>query len=293
VVKYCDGTSFTSNRLLPATFNGTRLWFRGRPILQAVLKDIQSLGFGQATAVLLSGCSAGGLSTFHAADWIYSQLPSSVKKYGALPVSGYFLLHNNVGNTPVYPSEMQTIYYLGNCSYGISSACQQAMGANAWQCIFAQNVYPYIKSPIFISNSMFDSWQIICILTSEPDHSLTGDGNCSSAAGWQNCPFGSQQCQASQWGVLNSYAGSFISTLNSTANAHRAGNGGFIDSCLNHCEAVYSYSWNGYKIGGVSMNQAASNWWTSLGSSSSQNNWFWDCNTYSATAPHVCNPTCG
>jgi len=62
---------------------------------------------------------------------------------------------------------------------------------------------------------------------------------------------------------------------------------------MNHCEAVYSYSWNGYKIGGVTMNAAASSWWNAVGSNSNQNFWFWDCNTYSASSPHVCNPTCG
>ena len=40
--------------------------------------------------------------------------------------------------------------------------------ADQWKCIFAQYSYQYIKTPIFVLNSAYDSWQMQCIFTSEP-----------------------------------------------------------------------------------------------------------------------------
>ena len=37
-----------------------------------------------------------------------------------------------------------------------------------WLCIFAEYTYPHVDTPIFIQNSMYDSWQTGCILAAEP-----------------------------------------------------------------------------------------------------------------------------
>ena len=66
--------------------------------------------------VLLTGCSAGGLSTYLHADYIGTLMPPTVQKYRAMPGSGFFLLQNNVQNSPVYPNEMQTVFNMQNCS---------------------------------------------------------------------------------------------------------------------------------------------------------------------------------
>lgn len=52
--------------------------------------------FGTAETVLLTGCSAGGLATYLHTDYVASQLPTSVTKYGASAISGFFLMHKTV-----------------------------------------------------------------------------------------------------------------------------------------------------------------------------------------------------
>lgn len=69
-----------------------------------------------STAVLLSGCSAGGLATYLHADYVRSLLPRSVKRFKAAPVSGFFLDHSNVDGTPVYPSQMKNVFLMQNCT---------------------------------------------------------------------------------------------------------------------------------------------------------------------------------
>ena len=46
--------------------------------------------------------------------------------------------------------------------------------------------------------------------------------------------------------------------VNGAATYNKPGNGAFIHSCHTHCEAQ-SGSWNSFKIGGVSMQQASRN----------------------------------
>jgi hypothetical protein len=68
---------------------------------------LEEHGLDAATEVLLSGGSAGGLSTYLHADHIGSRLPKSVTKYRAAPNSGFFLLHNDATGRPTYPDELK------------------------------------------------------------------------------------------------------------------------------------------------------------------------------------------
>lgn len=57
---------------------------------------------------MLTGCSAGGLSTFLQADHVGDFLAASAKAlkvYKAVPLSGFFLLETNAEEKPVYPDE--------------------------------------------------------------------------------------------------------------------------------------------------------------------------------------------
>ena len=96
------GNSFSGNNDDAVVVDGNPLYFRGRRNLDAALADISAnYGYSKATKVLLSGCSAGGLSTFLHADYVNSLLPASVIQYGAAPISGFFLDHTNVDGIQV------------------------------------------------------------------------------------------------------------------------------------------------------------------------------------------------
>ena len=71
LVVYCDGAYLSGSNSTPTVANGTRLHFRGRDILTAVLRELADVrGLRAATDVLLGGCSAGGIATFAHADWV-------------------------------------------------------------------------------------------------------------------------------------------------------------------------------------------------------------------------------
>jgi hypothetical protein len=69
---YCDGASFSGNRDGTVTDpkSGKALQFRGHRNLQAAMRWALDHGFADATDVMVSGSSAGGLATFlHTAEW--------------------------------------------------------------------------------------------------------------------------------------------------------------------------------------------------------------------------------
>jgi hypothetical protein len=84
-LRYCDGGSFAGNNNNVSIVDNTKLYFRGKRILDGVLQELQkSKNLKSATDVVISGCSAGGLATYLHADWWASQFGKNVK-VAALP----------------------------------------------------------------------------------------------------------------------------------------------------------------------------------------------------------------
>lgn len=299
---YCDGNSFSGNRDEAVVVQGKPLYFRGRRIMDAVLSTLkEQYGLGTAKNVLLTGCSAGGLATYLHTDYVYQQLTTmapSMTKFKAAAISGFFLLHNTVENKPVYPTQMKYIFALANSTHGVNDACIAAHPPeDQWRCNFAQEAYAHTSSPTFPLNSALDSWQTMCIYTSElppafPNQTGIENGICSSAPGWAPCAGDPEKCSAVQTTVMDQYIMDFDAIMASTPTYTKAGNGAFIHSCHTHCEAQ-SGAWNTFKVNGVSMQQACSKWWNGATSDPAASNTYTPClYKTGSTGPRACNPTC-
>jgi hypothetical protein len=298
-ILYCDGNSFSGNRDAPVVVNGQPIYFRGKRIIDAVVKTlVRDHGLGKAENVLLTGCSAGGLSTFLHADYVgelvKAAAPNTLKKYKAAPISGFFLLHDTVEGKPVYADEMKYIFNLANSSGpgSMNDACLASKSDDdKWRCNFAEESYAHITSPIFPLNSALDSWQTGCIYTAEPvPHNSTANGQCSSAPGWHDCAGDPEKCNSAQMATMNQYEVDFMSKMKAAGPTYAAkGNGAFIHSCHTHCEAQ-SGAFNTFKVNGVSIQQAVSKWWAGDGDDAAQN--YEPCQYHTDSTPHKCNPTC-
>jgi hypothetical protein len=82
------------------------------------------------------------------------------------PQVGYFLDHINYEGTPYYPDEMRYVVAMQNITAAsLPPACVAAVDpANVHWCFMAPHVQQYVKTPFFILNSRFDSWQMDNIL---------------------------------------------------------------------------------------------------------------------------------
>lgn len=300
---YCDGDSFSGNRPQPLVFNGKPLYMRGHSIMEQVFTMVMTNAinaptpYSQATDVVLSGCSAGGLSTFLHTDFVHDNYLPAGAKFWSVPISGFFLDAPNVEGQRVYTQQMQNVWQMQMPGpTGVNAACVAANPGNEWRCNMAEYTYQYIKAPIFPLNSGYDSWQMSCILTSEPvtpANQTNKNGNCSSAPGWATCNSSPNTCTNAQMIPVNNYYTEFISAMNNTATAANPQNGAFISSCHTHCEAVGS-GWATFTVGGVAMRDAVAQWMSS-GSypSTSGPQFHWDCFYNPTGTPRSCNPTCG
>lgn len=191
---------------------------------------------------------------------------------------------------------MKTIFYLANATNGVNADCVAAQKpGEEYLCAMAPHTYPFIKSRIFVTNSMYDSWQTGCILSAEPvwsPNDTMHNGNCSAVPGWWPCAKYPGNCTASQLQDFNNYRAEFIASLNLTGTASVAGNGGFLTSCHTHCEAQVDNDYVGFEIGGVSLKQAIYAWMDADPSAPAGENFYWDCEYNDNSSDWGCNPTC-
>eukprot|EP00042_Codosiga_hollandica_P055950 m.794540 g.794540 ORF g.794540 m.794540 type:complete len:405 (-) comp59238_c0_seq16:80-1294(-) len=289
-LNYCDGASWTGDATEPVVVNGKTLYFRGKRGLDAVIQSLIGSGMGQATDVVVAGCSAGGLATYFHSDYIASFFPTAIVK--AMPVSGFFLNVTNLVGASVYGEQMANVFSFQNSTGGVHPACLAANPTNPAACIFAENTYPYVQTPIFPLNSMYDTWQLSCILTS-----TISPEACDTFAAWSSCISNPEACNSTQIQTLQSYGKVFLDRFTSAPTFTRSQNGAFIDSCLGHCEAQpYDThasnsvgDWSGMTIDGVDATTAFGRWYFGLNTSPSN---YVDCQLNNQS-PYACNPSCG
>eukprot|EP01060_Flectonema_neradi_P023432 TRINITY_DN3168_c1_g1_i1.p1 TRINITY_DN3168_c1_g1~~TRINITY_DN3168_c1_g1_i1.p1 ORF type:complete len:419 (+),score=77.28 TRINITY_DN3168_c1_g1_i1:53-1309(+) len=301
---YCDGNSFSGNREGTVnTSSGVELHFRGIHILKYALEELSSkYNFNAAEKVLLIGTSAGGLATFlhtnFVGDYVTKNAPNLQPGYfRTAPVSGFFLLHDNVEGKAVYPTEMKQIFTLANSTGGVTSECiENTPPENHWQCNFAQNNYLHFRYPTFVLNSALDAWQLNCIWSSELPAGFpnsTAAGSCGSAPGYQKCSKNYNTCNNTQTMQLNDYLDDFNKILTTIPTYSKNGNGAFIHSCQTHVEAKSDSHWVTFAVNGVTMQQAVSKWWTGPITAPASTNVYSPCHLKTGdNVTRTCNPTC-
>lgn len=181
---YCDSSSFTSNRELPYQVpGGGQFVFKGRANLENTL-DVLAMRFqlGDARRVVVSGGSAGALSTYLHVDRIAEKVKqlapdTATLQVVAAPNAGYFIDVTPAQVSPV-PPEVAAIgnyppgaNYSAQIKYGmamfnstptLSPTCKVAQRpGEEWRCFLAPVVFPFIKQPTFVIQSRFDEYQLV------------------------------------------------------------------------------------------------------------------------------------
>nr|GMD00193.1 pectin acetylesterase 8-like [Ipomoea batatas] len=77
LITYCDGGSFTGDT--ETVYNGTKLYFRGERIFNAVMQELLQKGMGMAENALLLGSSAGGIATTLHCDGFRQLIPNACR----------------------------------------------------------------------------------------------------------------------------------------------------------------------------------------------------------------------
>ena len=238
-VRYCDGASFSGlNRTTTMTQNGNELYFKGFNNLEAVLTTLLTdYGLLNASDVLLTGPSAGGLAVYLHADYIAGFLNTSRDiNFMAMPDSGFFLDYEGAGE---YDMCMRWLFDYQNTSIALNEQCVKEQ-TDAHKCMFAQYTVPYIESRVLALQSRFDTYQTGSELRSNDTADINTYGNVLMET------------------VLQSFEGCAHSVV-------------FLDSCAHHTGL-----WGDIVIGGQNAVQVQLDFWNSNRSASTSAVYFQD-----------------
>jgi len=258
---YCDGASFSGYRehaypvsQWPPFDNGSHvpnnatLYMRGIRNLDATLDLLFSkYNLGQAKEMVVTGGSAGGLSTFLHADRIANRLKKQSKdvKVRAAPVVGYFLDHDNEVKGPQnYTAWMKYIYTMQNLTSsddgGLMPSCVKTFSGDEFKCFMAPHAQAFVETPYFMLNSKYDAWQMNNILQ-------------SACAGRDGIV-----CNATQQRDVLAYGQDFMDQFSPVPIAKGGQNGAFITSCICH-----GCPWNDLTLQNKTTYQALAEWYKS------------------------------
>ncbi|KAL7571407.1 hypothetical protein ACA910_007712 [Epithemia clementina (nom. ined.)] len=331
---YCDGASFTGSTKLPDPSktgddenddndndNQDLVWFRGKHNLESVLEHTGLMQ--QANRVLITGCSSGGLSSYIHANPIRLHLPvgAYVK---ALPESGLFLFYPNNANgggPSIYETGMRQVFELQNCTSGVNQQCIQSLPQNQhYKCMSAETSLRYTTTPLFLFQSVHDTWNMECILTAQ-------NNQCDTIPEWVAClqhPY-DDNCSMEQIQALWDMADYLLDqVLASVGPGGDRRHGAFLHSCFSHCslEEHGDAVMKNLTVQGTSFGEALEKWWkddhhqatfvvedrrdgdlspphlrtdkkrTMAAAATNRNPHVYLPCRISANAPHECNPTC-
>jgi len=184
---YCDGSSWTSDAPEPVRVGPrgeNQVFYRGHRINLAMMEDlVVHQGLGEATHLLVSGFSAGGVAALlHIDKWATRlRKEAAVRGHRAPLVYGF-------ARGPVFVPEVTEsvstrtpdmashdapltaedfrvgIYTSMHCAAGVPSQClaaKRATGSDERSCILAAEAAKYISTPTLIVRSVYDQWELM------------------------------------------------------------------------------------------------------------------------------------
>ncbi|CAO1946863.1 unnamed protein product [Urochloa humidicola] len=269
-VSYCDGASFSGDAEGEAQ-DGTKLYFRGLRIWEAVITELMGKGMDNAKQALLAGCSAGGLSSLLHCDNFRARFPQEVS-VKCLADGGFFLDAKDLAGERFMWSVFNGVVQLQNVSEVLPKDCLAKKDPT--ECFFPAELIKSISTPTFIVNSEYDAWQIQNVVA--PVGSYPGGT-------WSNCRDNIQNCSSKQIDVLHGFRSELIRDLE-VAEGKRDW-GLFIDSCFTHCQTQWNGTWHSPtspRLGNMTVAEVFGDWYFGRRREVKQI----DCK-------YPCNPTCG
>lgn len=245
-LRYCDGASFTGD----SQDTVHQLQFRGQRIYQAGMEELMSKGMRNAQQALLSGCSAGGLAVILHCD-NFRGLFSSNTKVKCLSDAGMFLDATDVSRGHTMRNFFQGVVNYQGVERNLPRSCTNHLDPTS--CFFPQNLVANIKTPLFILNAAYDSWQVQASLAPS---SADPQGH------WRACSKNHASCSSSQIQFFQGFRNHMLNAVKSFSWSRQ--NGLFINSCFAHCQSERQDTWysnNSPQLHNKGIAQSVGDWY--------------------------------
>ena len=162
---YCDGSSFTGNNMSTYNYdNSMNLYFRGHQNLkEGMTKLFDEYGLDEASDMVISGCSAGGMAVYLNNDYILNNYvnQNAAKTFLSISASGFFPYDNPIHSSNWHKGILW-IFETQNVTNNLNADCvehyNQRNKSLISNCMFAQHVVPFLHSnKIFALQSIYDA----------------------------------------------------------------------------------------------------------------------------------------
>ena len=251
---YCDGSSQTSDVAEPVVYNGTLVHFRGRALLDAHLFELERLyGFlSSATEVIISGTSAGGLSTNLHSSFIKSQLRAPGARLVAMPDAGFWWDTTAYSKTTVHPwlnlmngAIVESVW--NSTLRGALATCLADLAPQnlAARCYTQPYMHAYqVDVPFFVLQSLYDTYNL----------AYCADLNCDL--------LNTTSCSPAQVAAIQTFHTELLGNITSAQAPFAERDSYFLTACFQHEESCRAYDWYGITINGQTPNSTFYNWYT-------------------------------
>ncbi|RDX84315.1 Pectin acetylesterase 8, partial [Mucuna pruriens] len=200
-VRYCDGSSFTGD--VEAVNPTTKLHFRGARIFAAVMEDLLAKGMKNAQNAIISGCSAGGLTSVLHCDRFRALLPIGAR-VKCLSDAGYFINARDVTGVLHIEQFFSQIVATHGSARNLPQSCTSRL------------------SPGLIKN-------------------ILAPGVADPQGHWHSCKLDINNCSPDQLDLMQGFRTEFLRALTVLGNS--SSKGMFIDSCYAHCQTEMQETW--------------------------------------------------
>ncbi|PRQ42536.1 putative pectinacetylesterase/NOTUM, alpha/Beta hydrolase [Rosa chinensis] len=267
----CDGASFSGD----SENKEAQLQFRGHRIWLAAMEKLMSLGMRHAKKALISGCSAGGLTSILHCDKFRGLFRRNTE-VKCLSDAGFFLDSVDISGAPTFRNFFSNVVSLQGVKENLPHFCTSRLDPTsrlftaacfnediqltptplfcpALQCFFPQNLLAGIKTPLFILNSAYDSFQFQFSLVP-----ASADPN----GLWNSCKLNVTNCSPTQLHILQGFRSQMLQALKPFSKSNQSGI--FIDSCYAHCQSQFQLTWyaaNSTIIGNKTISQSVGDWY--------------------------------
>ncbi|CAB71866.1 pectinacetylesterase precursor-like protein [Arabidopsis thaliana] len=266
-LRYCDGASFSGDSQDEfATFlSRTTNLASGYGRIPVFRHEASKPGL----CISLS-LSAGGLASILHCDEFRELLPSSTK-VKCLSDAGMFLDSVDVSGGHSLRNMFQGVVTVQNLQKDLSSTCTNHLDPTS--CFFPQNLVSDIKTPMFLLNTAYDSWQIqesLAPPTADP------------GGIWKACKSDHSRCNSSQIQFFQEFRNQMLFAVNSFSNSDQ--NGLYINSCFAHCQTERQDTWfaqDSPQLNGKRVAESVGDWYFDRAK-----------NVKAIDCPYPCDTTC-
>uniref|UniRef100_A0A7N0U6U2 Pectin acetylesterase n=1 Tax=Kalanchoe fedtschenkoi TaxID=63787 RepID=A0A7N0U6U2_KALFE len=242
-LRYCDGASFTGDSSDPAH----QLEFRGQRIWSVAMEELMSKGMSKASQALLSGCSAGGLASILHCDE-FKALFTQGTKVKCLSDAGLFLDAIDASGRRSLRKMYSSVVKVQALGANLPATCTSRL--DPVSCFFPQNVIADIRTPTFLLNTAYDSWQV--------QNSLA-PSSADPQGAWKKCKANLARCSQEQIQFFQNFRGRMLEAVKGFWE--KAQNGLFINSCFAHCQTDTWFADDSPRIGNKAIAVAVGDWY--------------------------------